>query len=193
MSEIFFPRKKYAETSARDRALADSQTSEDITRQSLLPNVKDPNLWTVKCRQGEERETCLQLMRKFLAYERSEDPLQIKSVLTVEGVKGYVYIEAFKQTHVRQAIENISNLRMGLNKEQMVPIKEMTDVLKVVRSTGNVKPKQWVRVKRGQLYKDDLAQVLVTLMCDVVIRYVVWYSNLSCFTCLSVVNLSRTW
>ena len=42
----------------------------------------------------------------------------------------------------------------------MVPIKEMTDVMKVVKEVVSVKPKQWVRLKRG-IYKDDLAQVLV--------------------------------
>ena len=40
----------------------------------------------------------------------------------------------------------------------MVPIKEMTDVLKVVKETANLKPKMWVRLKRG-IFKDDLAQV----------------------------------
>ena len=40
----------------------------------------------------------------------------------------------------------------------MVPIKEMTDVLKVVKETANLKPKMWVRLKRG-VFKDDLAQV----------------------------------
>ncbi len=40
----------------------------------------------------------------------------------------------------------------------MVPIKEMTDVLKVVKETAHLKPKQWVRLKRG-IFKDDLGQV----------------------------------
>ena len=40
-------------------------------------------------------------------------PLQIKSVIAKEGLKGYIYMEAFKQTHVKQAIEGIGNLRMG--------------------------------------------------------------------------------
>lgn len=50
----------------------------------------------------------------------------------------------------------------------MVPIKEMTDVLKVVKETANLKPKQWVRLRRG-IYKDDLAQVgpsiLIIIVC----------------------------
>ena len=29
-------------------------------------------------------------------------PLQIKSAVAVEGLKGYIYIEAYKQTHVKQ-------------------------------------------------------------------------------------------
>jgi transcription elongation factor SPT5 len=29
-------------------------------------------------------------------------PLQVKSVIAVEGLKGYIYIEAYKQTHVKQ-------------------------------------------------------------------------------------------
>ena len=40
----------------------------------------------------------------------------------------------------------------------MVPIREMTDVMKVVKEVVSVKPRQWVRLKRG-IYKDDLAQV----------------------------------
>ncbi len=45
----------------------------------------------------------------------------------------------------------------------MVPIKEMTDVLRVVKETSGLKSKQWVRLKRG-IFKDDLAQVRRTKM-----------------------------
>ena len=47
---------------------------------------------------------------------------------------------------------------MGLWNQKMVPIKEMTDVLKVVKGTAALRPKAWVRLKRG-VFKDDLAQV----------------------------------
>ncbi|CAG7786018.1 unnamed protein product, partial [Allacma fusca] len=88
----------------------------------------------------------------------AHEPLQIKSVIAPEGIKGYVYIEAYKQTHVKQAIEGIGNLRIGIYKQQMVPITEMTDVLRVTKEQVGLKPKQWVRLKRG-LYKDDIAQI----------------------------------
>lgn len=43
--------------------------SDEITQKTLLPDVKDPNLWLVKCRIGEENATLLLLMRKFLTYQ----------------------------------------------------------------------------------------------------------------------------
>lgn len=45
--------------------------SDEITQQTLLPGVKDPNLWMVKCRIGEEKATVLLLMRKFITYQFS--------------------------------------------------------------------------------------------------------------------------
>ena len=85
-------------------------------------------------------------------------PLQIKSVIAVEGLKGYIYVEAYKQQHVKQAIEDIGNLRVGMWQQLMVPIKEMTDVLRVVKDIAGLKHGSWVRIKRG-IYRDDLAQV----------------------------------
>ena len=116
------------------------------------------------------------MMRKMIAYQYEDEPLQIRwisrhlcralafsftpirSVVAPEHVKGYIYVEAFKQTHVKAAIDGISNLRMGTWSQQMVPIKEMTDVLRVVKEAAGLKVKQWVRIKRG-VFKDDLAQV----------------------------------
>ncbi len=135
------------------------EMSDEITQQTLLPSVKkDPNLWLVKCVLGTEKETLLRLMNKFIAYQDTEEPLQIRSVVVPEHVKGYIYVEAFKQTHVKQAIEGITNLRLGQYNQQMVPFKQMTDVLRVVKEQVGLKSKQWVRLKRG-LFKDDLAQV----------------------------------
>ncbi|NWV12565.1 SPT5H factor, partial [Ptilonorhynchus violaceus] len=151
--------KKYAKSSVGETVYGGSdELSDDITQQQLLPGVKDPNLWTVKCKIGEERATAVALMRKFIAYQYTETPLQIKAVVAPEHVRGYLYVEAYKQTHVKQAIEGVGNLRLGYWNQQMVPIKEMTDVLKVVKEVTNLKPKAWVRLKRG-IYKDDIAQV----------------------------------
>ncbi|XP_070567089.1 transcription elongation factor SPT5-like [Ptychodera flava] len=152
-------KRKYADSSVSGRYEGEYEMSDDITQQGLLPGVKDPNLWMVKCKIGEEKATAIALMRKYIAYtHQKEEPLQIKSVVAVEGLKGYIYIESFKQTHVKHTIEGVGNLRMGQWTQQMVPIKEMPDVLKVVKEVVTLKPKSWVRLKRG-VFKDDLAQI----------------------------------
>ena len=46
----------------------------------------------------------------------------------------------------------------------MVPIKEMVDVLKVVRAVSGIKRGSWVRIKRG-MFKDDIARVSTCCMC----------------------------
>lgn len=73
----------------------------------------------VRCRIGEEKITALSLMRKFIAFQMTDEPLQIKSVVAPEGIKGHIYIEAFKQPHVKAAINNIGNLRVGAWKQQV--------------------------------------------------------------------------
>ncbi len=138
------------------------QIPDEITQQSLLPDVKSPNLWPVKCRIGEEKQTALLLMRKYLALENNEKALQIKSVVVKEGDRGYIYIEAFKSNHVKAACEDIRSL--NLSNLQMVPIKGMTDILRVVKTTFGIKKGSWVRIKRG-IYRDDLAKVE---QCDMV-------------------------
>lgn len=94
----------------------------------------------------------------------SSQPLQIKSVVAVEGLKGYIYVESYKQQFVKQAIEDIGNLRIGKWQQLMVPIKEMTDVLRVVKDSTGIKRGSWVRLKRS-IYKDDIAQVGMTWNC----------------------------
>ncbi len=54
--------------------------SDEITQQTLLPGVKDPNLWMVKCLPGTEKQTVLRIMNKFIAYQHTEEPLQIRHV-----------------------------------------------------------------------------------------------------------------
>jgi len=80
---------------------------------------RDPNLWMVKCRAGEEKATVLLLMRKFLTFQNTNEPLQIKSVVAPEGVKGYIYVEAYKQTHTKAAIAQVGNLRIGQWKQEV--------------------------------------------------------------------------
>ena len=62
-------------------------------------------------------------------------------------------------------LQDCNTTRVAFVNSQMVPIKEMTDVLKVIKETAYLKPKQWVRLKRG-IFKDDLAQVRYSFYFD---------------------------
>ncbi|TKR69067.1 hypothetical protein L596_021268 [Steinernema carpocapsae] len=75
-----------------------------------------------------------------------------------EGLKGIVCIEAFKKTHVAQAIEGISNLNPYVDNIKMVAIKEMVETLKVVKDIPHIKKGAFVRLKRT-LYKEDFGFV----------------------------------
>lgn len=153
---VIFYSNKYA-TDVRGQ-YAENRSTQEISQQALKPTINDPSLWLVKCRQGEEKVTLMQLMRKFIAMSGTDNPLLIKSVIVPEGIRGKIYIEAVRQGHVKQAIEGISNLRIANWEQKMVPRNEMEAVLNVVPTDPTIKKNQWVRLKRG-LYRDDLAVV----------------------------------
>lgn len=54
-----------------DVSAMDDGEIDEIGQQSLQPSPKDPNLWLLKCRMGEERHVATLLMRKFIAYQSS--------------------------------------------------------------------------------------------------------------------------
>ena len=48
-------------------------------------------------------------------------PLQIKSAIAVEGLKGYIYIEAFKQTHVKQVCNPCVHVSYNIKPHSLPP------------------------------------------------------------------------
>ncbi|ESO00069.1 hypothetical protein HELRODRAFT_192720 [Helobdella robusta] len=151
-------KKKYSSSTALDKAVDGDPMIEEITQTALLPTIKDANLWLVKCRQGEEKSTVLLLMRKLITYQHTDDPMHVHSVIAKEGLKGFIYIESIKQSHVKKLIEGVGTLQIGKYQQTMVKREEMPSVLRVTKETNNLKSKQWVRLKKG-VFKDDLAMV----------------------------------
>jgi transcription elongation factor SPT5 len=73
-------------------------------------------------------------------------------------LKGSIYVEAFKEANVREAIEGIASLRE--NGLKIVPLDEMTAVFNYDKvEKYDIKNNQWVRLKSG-VYDGDLAQVV---------------------------------
>jgi transcription elongation factor SPT5 len=119
--------------------------------------TEDPKLWLVKCKIGKERQNCLTLLQKYY-YQNKSQNLKIFSAFSIDALKGYIYIEAFKEANVREAIAGISTIRNDSIK--LVPIEEMTQVLNFDKlEKVDLKKGDWVRIKTG-IYEADLAQIM---------------------------------
>ncbi|KAK4340924.1 hypothetical protein RND71_039425 [Anisodus tanguticus] len=140
---------------ARSPHVEYDEEATDVEQQALLPSVRDPKLWMVKCAIGREREVVVCLMQK--AIDRGPE-LQIRSVVALDHLKNYIYIEADKEAHVREACKGMRNIYASA-KIMLVPIKEMTDVLSVESKAVDLARDTWVRMKMGT-YKGDLAKVV---------------------------------
>ncbi|GFZ09891.1 global transcription factor group A2 [Actinidia rufa] len=84
----------------------DEETT-DVEQQALLPSVRDPKLWMVKCAIGREREAAVCLMQKSL--DKGSE-LQIRSAIALDHLKNYIYVEADKEAHVKQVVD-VDNVR----------------------------------------------------------------------------------
>ncbi|XP_010245838.1 PREDICTED: putative transcription elongation factor SPT5 homolog 1 [Nelumbo nucifera] len=146
--------RRIQERYARSSHTEYDEETTDVEQQALLPSVKDPKLWMVKCAIGREREVAVCLMQKFI--DKGSE-LQIRSAIALDHLKNYIYIEADKEAHVREACKGMRNIYSA--KVMLVPIKEMTDVLSVESKAIDLSRDTWVRMKIGT-YKGDLAKVV---------------------------------
>ncbi|KAE9454872.1 hypothetical protein C3L33_13228, partial [Rhododendron williamsianum] len=129
------------------------QETTDVEQQALLPSVRDPKFWMVKCKTGHEREAAVCLMQKYL--DKGSE-LQIRSAIALDHLKDYIYVEADKEAHVRRTdlisifIQACKGMRLihGNTKITLVPIKEMTDVVSVKSKAIDLSRDTWVRVKK---------------------------------------------
>ncbi|KAL7569173.1 hypothetical protein ACA910_016999 [Epithemia clementina (nom. ined.)] len=126
-----------------------------IAQQSLVPSVDDPSFWMVSCATGKETEMVLQLMNKAVAFARQNRPLGITGAIAAQS-KGKIYIEAYTEPAVMEAIQNVRGLLQYTMR--LVPIGDMTTVMTVTSKKKPVQKNEWVRLTRGH-YKGDLALV----------------------------------
>ncbi|PON74479.1 Transcription elongation factor [Parasponia andersonii] len=146
--------RRIQERYARSSHTEYDEETTDVDQQALLPSVRDPKLWMVKCAIGKEREVAACLMQKYI--DKGLE-LQIRSVIALDHLKNYIYIEADKEAHVKEACKGLRNIYA--QKVMLVPIREMTDVLSVESKAIDLSRDTWVRMKIGT-YKGDLAKVV---------------------------------
>lgn len=78
--------------------------------------------------------------------------------MAFDNLKGNIYIEAFKEANVREAVQGIAAIKeSGI---RVVPMTEMTAIFNYDKVEKiDIKIGQWVRVKTG-LYEHDLGKVI---------------------------------
>ena len=72
-----------------------------IYQSTKQPSVNDPKLWQVRVKRNHERIAVMALINKAIDFNRRGYPLSILSVTSSDTTEGYVFVEAFKETHVR--------------------------------------------------------------------------------------------
>lgn len=128
-----------------------------MAQQGLLPSVDDPKIWQVRVKRNHERIAVVALLNKSIDFQRRGQPLSILSVTSSDSTEGYIFVEAFKEIHVRQACEG---LHFMLHKYILVPTEEMPEVYANQKARdSDLRPNQWVRIKNSSAYNGDVALV----------------------------------
>lgn len=131
----------------------------EVRQQTLVPTVKDPKLWVINCVENMEKELCICLLQKSYDLAALGTPLLIKSVFCQDHLKGYIYVEAYKEAHVRDALKGLRGV-FHSKLPRLVPLNEMVDAVTVPQKhIRSIVPGSWVRMRLG-VYKGDLGKVL---------------------------------
>jgi transcription elongation factor SPT5 len=163
----------YRERYGRRTTAALSQGS-FVPQNLLMPDVRDPSIWGVRCKQGKEKEIVTKIVKKMVE-GRGRNAIKVCSIFQRgdgEGpMAGYIFVEALKKSDVDEALANVADV-YPRSKMNLVPIKEMPDLLRT-RKDKELVAGDYVRVKRG-LYAGDLAVIhdIETNGLDVQLRLV---------------------
>lgn len=97
------------------------------------------------------------LLNKSIDFANRGNPLSILSVTSSDSTEGYIFVEAFKETHVKEAC---ANLHFVFSQFILLPTEQMTSVYQNDMAKNNdIRPLQWVRVKQGGVYNADIGLV----------------------------------
>ncbi|EPS60663.1 hypothetical protein M569_14140, partial [Genlisea aurea] len=141
---VNFPEDDYENKNAVDKCI-------------YVPAAKDPKMWRVKCMIGRERYSTFCLMQKYVDLKTMGNELQIISACALDHVRGFIFIEADKQSDIYEACKGLSTIYSS--RLAVVPDKEISRLFSIRNTPGRISKGAWTRVKNGR-YKGDLAQVV---------------------------------
>ncbi|XP_073016419.1 uncharacterized protein [Primulina eburnea] len=122
-----------------------------------MPSTKDPTIWKVKCMVDRERYSAFCLMQKYVDLKCLGNKLQIISAFAPDHIKGFIFIEADKQSDIYEACKGLCTIYS--TKSAPLPNSEMSQLLSVRNKSCGISKGMWARVKSGK-YKGDLAMVV---------------------------------
>ncbi len=151
--------ERYGDIDEEEEESGVEEVVEALPQTSLVPNNHSPLLFLVRCKAGKEKDICMKLSEHLEGRE-------VFSIVQKEGLKGYIYVEAFKKQEVEDLLANVRFVYR--NRLSVVPIKEMIEAISQER---DVVISEFARVKGGK-YRGDIVQVLETFEHAVKIKAV---------------------
>ncbi|KAN0023266.1 hypothetical protein ACTFIU_011433 [Dictyostelium citrinum] len=151
LSNILQKVQKYADNEDYGYDDDEADYDEDLPKQSY---------WRLKCRVGEEKLFVASMMQKMLNNRNSQnanDHVLIKSIMAPHHLSGYVYVEAEREVHVRQAIKGMTSLVSFT--PVITPLKDIIEVISANKKNVDLQKGGWVRIRLGK-YKADIGQII---------------------------------
>lgn len=131
---------------------------------SRLPRESDPKVFAIKCRPGMARTLVARIVNKCYHYrignndEHKRADLGIISVFSVDHIKEYFYVEAYRQLFVENALQGLEGLFRF--KMSLVDPQELMQLMeRPTTTTDKLKVGGFVRLRQAP-YKGDLGQVV---------------------------------
>jgi transcription elongation factor SPT5 len=145
--------EKYSQYETYDEEKEVSDDTEDfeaeeggeLIQSQLIPRKSSPRLFLVRVKRGKEKEICLRILQN--------NP-NICSIIAKEGLRGYLYIEAYQKQQVLDSFDKIRGINK--NKLTVVPHNEMIEAISYRTDIQNV---EFGRIKKGK-YRGDLVQII---------------------------------
>eukprot|EP00441_Pelagodinium_beii_P041844 CAMPEP_0197631774 /NCGR_PEP_ID=MMETSP1338-20131121/8832_1 /TAXON_ID=43686 ORGANISM="Pelagodinium beii, Strain RCC1491" /NCGR_SAMPLE_ID=MMETSP1338 /ASSEMBLY_ACC=CAM_ASM_000754 /LENGTH=1441 /DNA_ID=CAMNT_0043203305 /DNA_START=30 /DNA_END=4356 /DNA_ORIENTATION=+ len=136
------------------------EPGEKVSQTVTVPDPNDPKLWCVKT-FGPEKELCMSLLFKAVGVLQNGGDCPIYSVFCSPHLRGYIYIEAFREADVKELIKGIRGVSI-FSGFTLVPTQQMPMVFTASqmdsKKASYIQVSDWVRIKRGP-YAGDLALV----------------------------------
>jgi transcription elongation factor SPT5 len=137
--------QRYADVQDEEEPGEEEEVAEEVRQSQLVPRATSPKLFILRVKRGAEREILTRIIHNKSG---------ICSVVCKDGLKGYLYVEAFQKQHVIDSLESLKGV--SRDKISVVPQREMVEAMTY---RAEESPGEWGRIKKGK-YRNDLVQIM---------------------------------